>query len=213
MEQKIELVSKNRKKEKRMKKLITISAVIVLAVIFMINCVYAVDTVELEFKTINNKKNERFDLYLLLPREYINFAIQEANLSIYYDGANTLKKNDIPGINVQKSNVQDEIYTEKGIEYVQIRLLKENGVYSFDLLENYPQMDIKYRIKNIEKDYIVHIDNFKIEKGKCQIEYDYTKDTVKQPDQKVMNFNIKLLLIVLLLIIMIGAIAYKKGRN
>lgn len=213
MEQKIELVSKNRKKEKRMKKLITISAVIVLAVMFMMNCVYAIDTFELEFKTINNKKNERFDLYLLLPREYINFAIQEANLSIYYDGANTLKKNDIPGIVVQKSNVQDEIYTEKGIEYVQIRLLEENGVYSFDLLENYPQMDIKYRIKNIEKDYIVHIDNFKIEKGKCQIEYDYTKDTVKQPDQKVMNFNIKLLLIVLLLIIMIGAIAYKKGRN
>lgn len=213
MEQKIELVSKNRKKEKRMKKLITISIIIVLAIMFMMNCVYAVDTVELEFKTINNKKNERFDLYLLLPREYINFAIQEANLPIYYDGANTLKRNDIPGITVQKSNVQDEIYTEKGTEYVQIRLVEENGVYSFELLENYPQMDIKYRIKNIEKDYIVHIDNFKIEKGKCQIEYDYTKDTVKQPDQKVMNFNIKLLLIVLLLIIIIGAIAYKKGRN
>jgi hypothetical protein len=114
---------------------------------------------------------------------------------------------------VPKNNIQDEIYTEKGIEYIQIRLMEENEVYSFDLLENYPQMDIKYRIKNIEKDYIVHIDNFKIEKGKCQIEYNFAKDTVKQPDQKVLNFNVKLLLMLLLLIIIVGAIAYKKGRN
>jgi hypothetical protein len=180
---------------------------------FVINCVYAVDTFELEFKVIQNKKNERFDLYILLPREYITFAIQQANLPINYNGAETLKKNDIPGIIVPKNNIQDEIYTEKGIEYIQIRLMEENEVYSFDLLENYPQMDIKYRIKNIEKDYIVHIDNFKIEKGKCQIEYNFAKDTVKQPDQKVLNFNVKLLLMLLLLIIIVGAIAYKKGRN
>lgn len=196
-----------------MKKLITISTIMIIAIMLLVNGVYAVDTFELEFKTINNKKNERFDLYLLLPKEYITFAIQEANLPIYYDGANTLKKNDIPGIVVQKSNVQDEIYDEKGIEYVQIRLIEEDGSYCFDLLENYPKMDIKYRIKNVEKDYIVHIDNFKMEKGKCQIEYDYTKDTVKQPDQKIMNFNVKLLLIALLLVIMVGFNAYKKGRR
>ncbi len=212
MEQKIELVSKN-KRRKQMKKLIPISIICIVTFMFVINCVYAVDTFELEFKVIQNKKNERFDLYILLPREYITFAIQQANLPINYDGAETLKKNDIPGIIVPKNNIQDEIYTEKGIEYIQIRLMEENEVYSFDLLENYPQMDIKYRIKNIEKDYIVHIDNFKIEKGKCQIEYNFAKDTVKQPDQKVLNFNVKLLLMLLLLIIIVGAIAYKKGRN
>lgn len=77
------------------------------------------DTFELEFKVIQNKKNERFDLYILLPREYITFAIQQANLPINYNGAETLKKNDIPGIIVPKNNIQDEIYTEKGIEYIQ----------------------------------------------------------------------------------------------
>lgn len=196
-----------------MKKIIIISIINIVILLSMFGCAYAGSTFELEFETINNKKDEKFDLYILLPREYITFAIREANLSIYYDGVNTLKKNDIPGITVEKNNIQDDIYTENGTEYIQIRLEKENGVYKFDLLEDYPQMNIKYRVKNIEKDYIIHIDNFKIEKGKCQIEYDYTKDTVKQPDQKVMTFNIKLLLIVLFLVIVIGGIAYYKGRN
>ena len=134
-----------------MKKLIPISIICIVTFMFVINCVYAVDTFELEFKVIQNKKNERFDLYILLPREYITFAIQQANLPINYDGAETLKKNDIPGIIVPKNNIQDEIYTEKGIEYIQIRLMEENEVYSFDLLENYPQMDIKLYISIILK--------------------------------------------------------------
>jgi hypothetical protein len=75
-----------------MKKLIPISIICIVTFMFVINCVYAVDTFELEFKVIQNKKNERFDLYILLPREYITFAIQQANLPINYDGAETLKK-------------------------------------------------------------------------------------------------------------------------
>lgn len=198
-------------KEKQMKKIITIFLVCVITLTF--SYVYAVDTFEIQFKTINNKKNEKFDLYLLLPEDYINFAIKEANLEIGYEGVKTIKKNTIPGILVKKENIQDEIYTENGIEYVQIRLEKENEIYGFDLLENYPKMDIKYRIKNIQKDYIVHIDNFKIEKGKCEIEYDYQKDTVKQPDKKVIPSGIILLIILLIIIVVIGGIARIKGRN
>lgn len=196
-----------------MKKVIAILIFLVSISILMIGSVYAADTFEIEFKTLNNKKNEKFDLYILLPEEYVTFAIKEANLNFNYDDINSLKKNTIPGIYTKKENIQNEIYLENGIEYLQIRLEKENDIYVFELLENYPKMDIKYRIKNIQKDYIVHIDNFKVEKGKCQIEYDYAKDTVKQPDQKVMKFNIKLLLIILLIIIVVGGIAYVKGRK
>lgn len=194
-----------------MKKLITI--IIIGIMVFMLGCVYAVDTFEMEFKTLNNKKNERFDLYILLPEDYINFAINEANLNLFYEGADTIKENIIPGLMVKKENVLNETYTENGIEYVQIRLEKENERYSFDLLENYPKMDIKYRIKNLQKDYIVHIDNFKIEKGKCEIEYDYAKDTIKQPDKKVMPSGIIALIIILVTILIVAGIARIKGRK
>lgn len=194
-----------------MKKLITI--IIIAIMVFMFGQVYAVDTFEIEFKTLNNKKNEKFDLYLLLPEDYIDFAIQEANLDLVYEGASTIKKNEIPGVMVKKENVQEEIYTESETEYVQIRLEKANGVYTFDLLENYPKMDIKYRIKNLKKDYIVHIDNFKIEKGKCEVEYDYAKDTIKQPDKKVMPSGIIALIVILIAIVIVAGIARIKGRK
>lgn len=179
---------------------------------FLAKYSYAIDTFEIEFKVIDNKKNEKFDLYILLPEDYIKFAIQKANLKLDYEGVNTLKKNEIPGIVVQNGTILDESYEEKGIQYLQIRLNKENNIYSFDILEDYSKMDIKYRIKNIQKDYIVHIDNFKIEKGKCEIEYDYVKDIVKQPNKNIISFNIKTLFIILLIIMIVGAIAYKKGR-
>lgn len=177
------------------------------------NYVYATSTFELEFKTFNNKKQEKFDLYLLLPKDYIIFAIKEANLELDYEGVNTLKRNIIPGITVEKEKIQNEVYIENEIEYIQIKLDNQNDIYTFEILENYPKMDIKYRIKNVEKDYIVHIDNFKIEKGKCEIEYDYAKDTIKQPDRKVMPFGIRVLIILLVIVLIVAVIARIKGRR
>ncbi len=194
-----------------MKKLITI--IIIGIMVFMVGCVYAVDTFEMEFKTLNNKKNEKFDLYILLPEDYISFAINEANLDLFYKGPSTITENTIPGLIVKTENVLNDTYTENGVEYVQIRLEKEEEIYSFDLLENYTKMDIKYRIKNLKKDYIVHIDNFKIEKGKCEIEYDYAKDTIKQPNKKVMPSGIIALIIILITIVIVAGIARIKGRK
>ncbi len=193
-----------------MKKIITV--LIIGITIFAFGYVYAVDTFELEFKTIN-KGNERFDLYLLLPKEYIEFAIDKADLKLDYDRANTLKKNTIPGITVKEENVQNEVYVENGVEYVQILLEEEQGIYPFDILEDYPDLDMKYRIKNEQKDYIVHIDNFKIEEGKCKIEYNYAKDIVKQPDQKIIPSGVKILIIILIIVVVVGGIAYIKKER
>ncbi|MCI8384579.1 MAG: hypothetical protein HFJ33_06970 [Clostridia bacterium] len=194
-----------------MKKMITI--LIISVMIGVCGYVQASTTFELSFRVLNNKKSERFDLYILLPKEYIEFAIKEANLEIDYEGVSTIKENTIPGIFIEKSKVQDEVYTENDQEYVPIRLEKENQVYSFEILKNYPKMDIKYRIKNIQKDYIVHIDNFKIESGKCEIEYDYQKDTIKQPDKKIMPTGVKILTILLVFLIIVSAIARAKARK
>ena len=75
---------------------------------------------ELQFEIINNEENENVDIYLLLPKEYIEFAIEHDNLDIEYEGANTLKENNIPSINVDGLNIEDELYEENGIEYESI---------------------------------------------------------------------------------------------
>lgn len=197
-----------------MKRLITVfSVLLVILSGLLLNISYAYDeTYTLEFEA--NNVNEDFDLYLLLPKDYIIFAIQEDGLNIEYTGAETLKNNDIPSIRVNKENINDELYEEDGKEYVQI-LLEENedGKYEFDILSNYPDMDMKYRIKNMNKDYIVHIDNFKINNSVCKIEYDYEEDTVKQPDTEFIPFITKLLIIILIVIIVVGLIAYIKQRR
>lgn len=170
------------------------------------------ETYTLEFKTIN--ANEKFDIYVLLPKEYIIFAIKEDKLDIQYNGVETLKENDIQSIKVKKENIINELYEENGKEYIQILLEQnEDGIYKFDILSDYGKLDIKFRIKNLDKDYIAHIDNFKIDNNVCKIEYDYKKDTIKQPNTKFIPFLTKFLIFVLVVVIIVGIIAYvKKGR-
>ena len=195
-----------------MKKILTL--VMISVIILAFGQVYAADdTIELEFEVIHNKEEEQFDLYLLLPQKYIEFVIDKAGFELNYNGANTIKKNTIPGITVKPENVQDEIYEENDIEYVQILLEEEQGSYLFDILEDYPNLYMKYRIKNDQKDYIIHIDNFEIKEGKCEIEYNYAKDTVKQPNQKVIPTGVKILIIILIAVVVVGGIAYIKKKR
>ena len=197
-----------------MKKLITVfSLLLVIFVGGLFSSSYAIEeTYTLEFEA--SDVSEDFDLYLLLPKEYIEFAIEEDGLDLEYTGAETLKDNDIPSIRVNKDDVSDEIYEEDGVEYTQILLEpNEDGKYEFDILSSYGKMDMKYRIKNLNKDYIVHIDNFKIDNGVCQIQYNYDEDAVKQPDTEFVPFITKLLIIILVVIIVVGLIAYIKQRR
>lgn len=197
-----------------MKRIITIFSIFVMiigVILFNYSCAYE-ETYTLEFEA--SDVNEDFDLYLLLPKDYILFAIEEDGLNIAYTGVDTLKNNDIPSIRVDKDNISNEVYEEDGVEYIQI-LLEENeeGKYEFDILSNYSKMDMKYRVKNMTKDDIVHIDNFKISNGVCKVEYNYEKNTVKQPDTEFIPFVTKVLMIVLVVIIVVGIIAYIKQRR
>ena len=171
------------------------------------------EMVTLEFEAVD--ESEMFDLYILLPREYINYAIKNDGLDVEYEGVETLKNNEIPSINVNKENINDDLYEEQNEEYIQILLEKnENNKYEFDILKDYGKLDIKYRIKNINRDEIVHIDNFKIDSNNvCEIKYNYEENTVKQPNVGFIPFITKLLIVILLIIIIVGIIAYVKKRR
>ena len=193
-------------------------AVLLLNVIFFIiisiNSVYANDTYNLELEILNNKQKEKIDVYILLPKEYIEHCIEKDEVNVKYNGPKTLIENIIPSIYVDKENVQEKVYKIDEKEYVQILLKKdENEKYNFNILNTYKRMDIKYRVKNNNKDYIIHIDNFKRDNYNCKVKYNYDKDEVKQPTTKMINISIKIFLIILILIIVIGIIScIKKGE-
>jgi len=197
---------------KQMKKIIGV--LIFCITIFMFCYTYAASTYELELEVINNKKNEKIDIYVLLPEEYITFAIEESYSTIHYTGSETLKQNNIYGIKVDKQNVLDEEYVEEDdVEYVQILLEEQDGKYKFDILENYKKKNIKFRLVSDQKDYIIHIDNFEIQKDKCEIEYNYEKDVVKQADRIVVPTITKILMVILVIVLVIGSISYIKQRR
>ena len=198
-----------------MKKLVFIFSILLIIILGVLaNFSYAYEKMyTLEFEASDVSKS--FDLYLLLPKEYIEYAIRKDDLDIEYKGVETLKDNDIPSINIEnKNDISDELYKENGIEYIQILLHQnEDGKYVFDILEDYPDMDMKYRIKNVDKDDIVHINNFEISDNVCKIEYNYDENTIKQPNTTFVPFLMKLLIILLAVIIVIGAVAYIKQRR
>ncbi len=197
-----------------MKRIVFILNILFIIILeLLLNFSYAYTKIyTLEFEALN--VSEKFDLYLLLPESYIEFAIEEDDLDLEYNGVETLKNNDIPSIRVNKENINDELYVKDGVEYIQILLeANEDGIYEFDIISSYPQMDMKYRIKNMNKDYIVHIDNFKVENSVCIVEYDYKKDTVKQPSSGGISFETRLLIIVLIVIVVVGFITYIKKRR
>lgn len=197
-----------------MKRYIVIICICVLVIMMNISIVMANSTYTIELEVTKNTENKSFTLYMLLPQDYIEYAINKAGLDIEYTGAETLKQYDIPLINIDKEKIQDETYSENGIEYVQIVLEQnEDSMYIFEIIEDYPDMDMKLRVKNNEKDYIMHIDNFKIKDDVCQIEYNYDKNEIKQPTKITINFGTLLLIIILVFIAIIGIIAKIKGRN
>lgn len=200
---------------KKMKLLFVVVIIISMISVLIPNAYSSdIETYKISLIVKDNKNNEDINLYILLPKEYIEYAIDSANLDIDYQGVETIKDNDILGINVNKENIKNDLYIENNIEYVQILLEKNlNNEYTFDVLENYyGDEKIKLRIKNDSKDYIMHIDNFEIEEGICKIEYNYSENTIKQPDKIVINFG-AIILIILLLIILIVIIITKQKND
>lgn len=199
-----------------MKKFMKIIYIIIMAIMLLapVENANSYKNIDLQLKVTKNVNNANFNMYMLLPNDYIVYAINNANLNIEYDGPNTLKENTIIGISVEKSKIQDETYNEDGIEYVQILLEPTNdNIYNFKILSDYNKLDMKFRVKNDEKDYIMHIDNFKTDDNECKMEYNYDQNQIKQANKIVINFGTLLLIIILVLIIIVAIISKIKTKN
>ena len=124
---------------KKMKLLFVVVIIISMISVLIPNAYSSdIETYKISLIVKDNKNNEDINLYILLPKEYIEYAIDSANLDIDYQGVETIKDNDILGINVNKENIKNDLYIENNIEYVQILLEKNlNNEYTFDVLENY----------------------------------------------------------------------------
>ena len=199
-----------------MKKFMKIIYIIIMAIMLLapVENANSYKNIDLQLKVTKNVNNANFNMYMLLPKDYIVYAINNANLNIEYDGPNTLKENTIIGINVEKSKIQDETYNEDGIEYVQILLEPtNNNIYNFKILSDYNKLDMKFRVKNDEKDYIMHIDNFKTDDNECKMEYNYDQNQIRQANKIVINFGTLLLIVILVLIISVAIISKIKTKN
>lgn len=192
-------------------KIIVISIIIVLMSLFIFKAdASSIETYDIEIKMLNENTNHSF--YVLLPENYIEYAIQKSNLNIIYAGASTLKEFDIPGIKVSKDDIKDEEYQENEIEYVQILLTPDSEVtYHFSVIADYPNMDIKFRITSDEQDSIMHIDNFKVQDGVCKIEYDSETKTFKNIIKIKGKISLWQVVVVVLILLVVWYILKKRS--
>lgn len=162
------------------------------------------------------ESSEEYDIYILLPKKYIKYAIQYDGLDIVYDGVNTLKYNSIPSIIVDINKIEEDTYVENGIEYVQIKLddLGEEE-YLFEIISEYTDMDMLYRVKSSTRDNIMIIDKFQFKNNKCEIEYNYQQNIVKtEKNQNVtIRFNLEWWQIVtVIILILLLVYAYRRMK-
>ena len=202
-----------------MKKLIKI----IILSILIITSVYIPTNAETELAGMSQLRltvteaDEPYEIYMLLPKNYINYAIKHDGLDLGYDGANTLIYNTIPSIMVNVNNVLKDTYIDNGIEYVQIKLDDMGGEeYIFEIISEYTDMDMIYRIKSESKDNLMLIDNFSIdEDNTCKMEYNYKEDTIQTDGKNEVKIKFQLhwwqILIIAILIIFL--IYMQKRRN
>ena len=68
------------------------------------------DIIELQLNVIENQKQEKFDIYILLPEQYVKYAIQHDNVDVKIQNslADTVLQSNIPSIDIDKSFLQDD---------------------------------------------------------------------------------------------------------
>ena len=86
-----------------MKKLFSIVVLSVLIILTITLPVMADSTEMSKLRLKVTNANEEYEIFMLLPKKYIMYAIQHDGLDIGYDGANTLKYNVIPSITAAAS--------------------------------------------------------------------------------------------------------------
>lgn len=155
---------------------------------------------------------ESYEIYLLLPKSYIEYAIQQSGLKLDYNGEQTLRKYDIPGINIDKTKVQTDVYVEDFVEYVQILLEPTStNQFKFNILKNYGSYDMRFRyqLKSEDTFTIMKFDNFKADnKNICKIVFNEKENTLK--NEVRIQSHIALWQIIVIIAIIIAIIIFTK---
>lgn len=199
-----------------MKKVLKIIVIAILLInIFYISSIANEEMNKLRLNVVDS--NEDYQVYILLPKKYIMYAIEKDGLDIEYDKANTLIYNNIPSIPVDINNVQNDTYIENSIEYVQILLNNVgNEEYYFEIIEDYTDMDILYRVKSQTRDNIIHIDNFKIKDNSCKMEYNYEQNEIKSLERNDIKISIDFewwqIVSIIILVIFIIYLYKRRGK-
>lgn len=199
-----------------MKKIIKVIILSILLITSIYIPVKAADGETNQLRLTVTEADESYEIYMLLPKNYIKYAIQHDDLDIEYDGANTLIYNSIPSIAVNVNNVLEDTYIEDGMEYVQIKLddMGEEE-YVFEIMSEYTEMDMMFRIKSSSKDNLMLINNFTIEDNACKMEYNYKENTIKTDSKSEVKIKFQLhwwqILIIVILVIFL--IYMQKRRN
>ena len=93
-----------------MKKIISIIILIIIIAIGTIAMAENEKMTQLKLEIAN--ADEDCKVYMLLPKKYIQYAIEHDNLDFGYDGANTLIERNIPSIIVNADKVQKDIFKD-----------------------------------------------------------------------------------------------------
>lgn len=199
-----------------MKKFLNIIILCIIIIMSTYLPVKAADTEMSQLRLTVLEADEDYELFMLLPKKYIKYAIQHDGLDIEYESENTLIYNTIPSIPVDINNVQDDTYIENGVEYVQIKLDDLGGEeYLFEIISEYTDMDMVYRLKSASRDNIMVIENFQMQDNVCRMEYNYKENTIKTEKRNELKFNFKIswwqILIIIILVIFI--VYLNKRRN
>ncbi len=198
-------------------KIIVIS--IILLIIFMkFNIVNAEneETYTIEFN-IENVENPNYNVYLMIPKDYIEYLIQNSNLNIKYNGPVTLKENTFPSLDIKKENVQEELYEDNNIEYVQVLLEPTiENQYKVNVLKSYPEKDMAFRIEEKETDYnyIIYMEeNFKIEDNICKIYYNYQEKVATNIQNEKNGIKLWQIILVILIVGIVVFLIYKINKK
>lgn len=199
-----------------MKKFLNIIILCIIIIMSTYLPVKAADTEMSQLRLTVLEADEDYELFMLLPKKYIKYAIQHDGLDIEYESENTLIYNTIPSIPVDINNVQDDTYIENGVEYVQIKLDDLGGEeYLFEIISEYTDMDMVYRLKSASRDNIMVIENFQMQDNVWRMEYNYKENTIKTERKNELKFNFKIswwqILIIIILVIFI--VYLNKRRN
>lgn len=176
-----------------MKKIINILILSIIILVTITLPVIASSTVMNKLRLTVLNADETHEVFMLLPKKYIMYAINHDGLDIDYDSANTLIYNNIPSITVDINDVLEDTYIEDHIEYVQIQLHDLGGEeYLFEIIPEYTDMDMLFRVKSQSRDNLLVIENFKMRDNTCNIEYDYEQNTVKTERKSEIQFRFHL---------------------